>query len=168
MFEPGEWVDNMGIPCCIVLIDKSTLRVVLCGIDGAIHYQDKNSLQRITLPDDLIGDLLFHSKIKRRCKIIRQNYFGHPKIKKRMKARRLIRKELKRIGRKYKTVISDINVMLKNESANTGRSIIYDCVEIGTAQDILFYYGHRGFIARNFTEIEEKIAVVQISWNIKK
>lgn len=168
MFVPGEWVDNMGVPCCIVLIDKSSLRVVLCGIDGAIHYQDKNSLQLTTLPEYLNNDLLFHSKIKRRCKIIRQNYFGHPKIKMRMKARRLIKKELKRIRRKYNSIIAEINAMLKNESINTGKSIIYDCVEIGTAQDILFYYSHRGFIARNFTEIEEKIAVVQISWNIKK
>lgn len=168
MYSEGDWVDNLGILCQVVHCDTSSLLVVLCDIDGCIHYQDKNSLQLITLPNHMQYDFEFISKMKNRCKIIKQNYFNHPKIKQRMRARKLIRKELRRISKTYTDIISEINDMLRKESENTGRSIIYDCVEICTAQDILFYYSNHGFTAKIFGDIPDHAAAIQISWDIKK
>lgn len=77
-------------------------------------------------------------------------------------ANKLKRHELRRIRKKYRAcgIIKDIIDTLKNNGNVSGR-ISYDCVELETAFDMLFYFHEKGFDAKFDST---GIACISISW----
>lgn len=82
-----------------------------------------------------------------------------------MKANKLKRKEMRKLRKRYKNIgiINNIIDELTTAMQSDTRVILYNCIRLDIAQDMIFYFRQLGY-QTCYSDFNELAAVIKISW----